>query len=111
MPGCDFCAAIAEDQRGLGIGDGVAGGAGSNLCGRVAFSHHCFAVICIVAFDAFVDCRADVACGGESSPGFECETSGLAGQDQLQPLLVAAVVCVWERSSALVFCGVCGGTG
>ena len=57
------------------------------------------------------DCGTAAACGAEAVLDFECAAGGVAGEDQLQPLFVAAVVCVWDAFAAVVFRVGCGGAG
>lgn len=56
------------------------------MCGRVAIPYHAGGAVCIVGGDAPLDRRDPAARGAEAVLGFEREASGLAGEDQLQPV-------------------------
>src|ERR1017187_7414337 len=111
LPAGDFRETDAEDPCGVGTGDDCAGGAGSGVSGRVAVSHHFGSAVCAVAGDASLDCGTAAARSAEAILDFERSACGLVGADQLQPLLVAAVVCVRRASPAVVFRIVCDRAG
>src|SRR5579871_5539233 len=62
-----------------------------------------------VADDASFDCGIAAARGEAALLDFELASGGVAGEDQLRSVFVAAAVCVREASSASVFCGGRGG--
>ena len=95
----------------MGVRDDGASGVGSCVCRCVAASHHARALVCVVAWDASFDCRTAVACGAEAVLDSPCAARGVAGADQLQPLLAAAVVRVPAASSAVVLRVVGGWAG
>jgi peptidoglycan/LPS O-acetylase OafA/YrhL len=64
-----------------------------------------------VAADACLDCGASVACGAKALLDFECASGGLAGEDQLQLVFVAATVCVRNAQQAVVLRFLRGGAG
>src|SRR4029077_13067994 len=111
IPAGNFRGPAAEDQRVVGAGDDRAGGAGSGVCRRFAFSHHGSVAVWVVASDASLHRWTSAACGAEAVLDFERAAGGVAGADQLQPLFVAAVVCVRRSSPAVVFRVVGGGAG
>ena len=96
-------AAPAEDQNELGTRDDHACCDGSGVFGCVAISCHGDVAIRTVAADASFDCRTAAARGAEAVLDPERRAGGLAGKDQLQPLFMAAAVCVRKSSSAVVF--------
>jgi hypothetical protein len=66
------------------------------MISTVAVPRYCRVAACVVAGDARVDRRTAVARGGEAALDVERASGGRAGEDQLQPLFVAAVVSVRE---------------
>src|SRR5579863_71840 len=92
LPAGDFCAAPAQDSPRLGIAHGSAGGAGSLLRGGSAVPHDASAPAGAVAAAAHLDCRTAIARGADSLLDFEHQACGLVGEDQLQPLSLAAAV-------------------
>src|SRR5580704_17248348 len=103
--------AVFEARRGFGWDDDSAGRAGAGLCRAVAVSHHAVVVVCVVASDACFDCGIAAARGAEALLDSECASGGLVGEDQLQLVFVAAGICVWESSAAMVLRVLCGGDG
>jgi len=83
--------------------DGGARCAGSGVHGRAEVPCDSHSVIWVVAGDACLDCWIAFSCGAAALPGFEFRSRGLVGEDELQPVFVAAVVCVWGAAEALVF--------
>src|SRR3954470_372795 len=101
----------ATDRGGMGCSDGCAGCVRSDLHGRVAVSYDRAIAVCVVAGHAFLDRGTGVACSAAAVSDSEYRSDGVAGEAELQPLSVAAVVCVWGASEAVVFPTAGGGGG
>src|SRR5580704_1467480 len=111
MSAGDLRAAAAENKTGLGAADDRSHRGSSGLRRHAAFPSDGAIAVCAVAGDALVDCRIVVARGAAAVPDFERAPRRMAGTDQLQPLFVATVVCVWHASPGLVFCLFRAGAG
>ena len=111
MPAWYFRAVAAENFVAVGVGDGAPGRAGAGLSGDAAISSDCTFIICTLAGDACLHRRIAAARGPNSVLDFERAAGGLAGKDQLQPLFVAAAVCLRDSWQAVVFRVVCVGAG
>jgi peptidoglycan/LPS O-acetylase OafA/YrhL len=101
---------LAPRLRGIKKGGGTLGGSayfGSNVRWHFAFSRQRLAVICAVACDACMHRRFHPACCAVALSDFELGAGGVVGEDQLQPVFVAAVVRVRDPCQAVVF-RVCG---
>ena len=62
--------------------------------GTFALSSNPGSSVCTLACDACLDCGTSVACGADALSIPERATSGVAGANQLQPLFVAAAICI-----------------
>lgn len=90
----------SEDKALVRLTDDLASGFGAGLSRRPSLPYHSHVVVRSLADDASLDCRASVPCCAEALLAIEYAVRGVAGQDQLHPLLVATVVCLRHSSPA-----------